>query len=57
MALPFSQFILLRDKSGNLAWLDFFFGYILAVEFCCGVNSVSPAETGAELNQFWCSHF
>lgn len=25
MALPFSQFILLRDKSGNLAWLDFFF--------------------------------
>lgn len=57
MALPFSQFILLHDKSGNLALSDFFFVYILGVEFCCGVNSVSPAETGAEFTQFWCSYF
>lgn len=30
--------------------------YVIAgAEFCSGVNSVSPAETGAEFTQFWCS--
>lgn len=56
MALPFSQFILLHDRSGNLALSDFFV-YILGGEFCCGVTSVSPAKTGAEFTQFWCSDF
>lgn len=31
--------------------------YILGAEFCCGVNSVSPAETRAEFTRFWCTDF
>lgn len=59
MTLPFSQLILLHGRSGNLAlsvfWDYFFFWcvYVIAgAEFCSGVNSVSPAETGAEFTQF-----
>lgn len=63
MTLPFSQLILLHGRSGNLAlsvFRDGFFWcvcvYVIAgAEFCSGVNSISPAETGAEFTQFWCS--